>query len=383
MFTRSNAVCEIEANPAACASMFPNGEVPQSPSLDSTMICRRTSSRGYFMTSFGNDIKSPDFSAYKVTRDEALILTSDRPWSWRKDPDVDENSQVKHYARSSGATSGSPCWGTNGGSRDFSWDRGHLAPNKIMSAHPAECEGQWQTFYITNAAMQYDDMNRGSWESLESHVYEWLEEKSASVNANEIYVVSGAVYAGRQNSGDLRCDLDTGLNFDRTSSSTTNFMAVPSHFFKILCDPQNQESIAYLDENVQDGNLYGMSVRNLEEKFLKYDLFPESACNTYNYTISHWDHGNWEDRTESLNMQYLEPYAKPDGAFAWWPGPEWTLFAAAGGAGVVLLIILTYIMCKCGCCCSCCKGSAQDKKSRPKSAYGYGDFEMSRGDDLL
>ena len=222
MLTRSNAVCEIEANPAACASMFPNGVVPQSPSQDSTMICRRTSSRGYFMTSFGNDIKSPDFSAYKVTRDEALTLTSDRPWSWRKDPDVDENSQVKHYARSSGATSGSPCWGTNGGSRDFSWDRGHLAPNKIMSAHPAECEGQWQTFYITNAAMQYDDMNRGSWESLESHVYEWLEEKSASVNANEIYVVSGAVYAGRQNSGDLRCDLDTGLNFDRTSSSTTN-----------------------------------------------------------------------------------------------------------------------------------------------------------------
>ena len=105
-------------------------------------------------------------------------------------------------------------------------------------------------------------------------MYEWLEEKSASVNANEIYVVSGAVYAGRQNSGDLRCDLDTGLNFDRTSSSTTNFMAVPSHFFKILCDTQNQESIAYLDENVQDGNLFGMSVRNLEEKFLKYDLFP-------------------------------------------------------------------------------------------------------------
>ena len=383
IFTSSNAVCEIEASPEACASMFPDGIIPQSPTLDSTQICRRTSSRSYFMTSFGNDIKSPDFSAYKVTRDEALTLTSDRPWSWRKDPDVDENSQVKHYARSSGATSGSPCWGTNAGNRDFSWDRGHLAPNKIMSAHPAECEGQWQTFYITNAAMQYDDMNRGSWESLESHVYEWLEEKSASVNANEIYIVSGAVYAGRQNSGDLRCDLDTGLNFDRTSSSTTNFMAVPSHFFKILCDPQNQESIAYLDENVQDGNLFGMSVRNLEEKFLNYDLFPEGACNTYNYSISHWDHGNWEDRTESLNMQYLEPYAKPDDSLAWWPGPEWTLFAAGGGVGVVLLIILTLILCRCDCCCSCCKGSAQDKKSRPKSAYGYGDFEMSRGDDLL
>ena len=96
-----------------------------------------------------------------------------------------------------------------------------MAPNHIMSYAPESCEAQYQTFYITNAAMQYDDMNRGSWESLESHVYEWLEEKSASVNANEIYIVSGAVYAGRQNSGDLRCDLDTGLNFDRTSSTTT------------------------------------------------------------------------------------------------------------------------------------------------------------------
>jgi len=337
------------------------------------------------MTSFGNDIKSPDFSAYKVTRAEALTLTSDRPWSWRKDPDVSDDDQVSHYARSSGSTSGSPCWGTNGGSRTFSWDRGHLAPNKIMSAHPNECEGQWQTFYVTNAAMQYDDMNRGSWESLESHVYEWLEEKSSSVGADEVYIISGAVYAGRQNSGDLRCDLDTGNNFERTTSSTTNFMGVPSHFFKILCDPQNQESIAYLDENVEDGNLFGMSVRNLEETYLKYDLFPESSCNTYNYSISHWDHGNWEGRTASLGMRYLEAYAKPDdGMFSFWPGPEWSLFAA--GAGVAALVLcIVFVWCKFGCCCckSCCKGSAQDKKSRPKSAYGYGDFEMAEGDNRL
>ncbi len=218
--------CEIESNPSSCNSMVVNGVLPNPPRADATLLCRRTSSRSFFLTSFGNDIKSPDFSAYKITRAEAQSLTSDRPWGWRSDPDIEDSNQVSASSRSLTGTSGSPCWGTLSNTRGFSWDRGHLAPNKIMSAHPDECEGQWATFYITNAAMQYDDMNRGSWESLESHVYEWLEEKSSEVGSDEIYIISGAVYEGRENSGDLRCDLDTGDNYARGSSSTTNFMAV-------------------------------------------------------------------------------------------------------------------------------------------------------------
>ncbi len=82
-------------------------------------------------------------------------------------------------------------------------------------------------------------------------------------------------------------------------------------------------------------------------------------------------------------MQYLEPYEKDTGFL--FGQPMWMVIAILSGTGLALLIVLI-LWCKhcgCNCCASCCKGSAQDKKSRPKSAYGNGSFELTYGDDML
>merc|ERR1712046_371782 len=124
---------------------------------DSKLVCRN----GNYLMAFGLDTKSPDWSAYHITPKNASSEkgTGKRP-SWKQDPDIPKENQVNTK---------SPCWGED-------WNRGHLDPAYIMSYDKNEdthTGSFYDTFYITNTAMQAGKFNQQPWAHLEQKVAPW------------------------------------------------------------------------------------------------------------------------------------------------------------------------------------------------------------------
>lgn len=242
--------------------------------------------------------------------------------------------------------------------------------------------------------MQRDDFNQGPWETLETHVYGWLNDKAASVQAEGIFVITGTVYENRklENGGsDLRCSMATGDVYTRGDASDDgmDFVGVPTHYFKVMCDHVNGEVIAYLGTNEENSVMKGMSVNALEQDYLHYDLGLANCGNTYNYSIVHWDHGSWQ--TTSDSYIYVPGSARPsDDASS---SLESTLFIAAGvGAGLVGLCVLIVCVCAVRKCRSSRRAphkSARNEKRKSdyvgvgghnnRGGWGGGDIEDNRG----
>ena len=53
------------------------------------------------------------------------------------------------------------------------WDKGHMAP---AGSFNDSYENLYSTFTYLNAALQFDDLNRGTWVDLEEQVREWADE---------------------------------------------------------------------------------------------------------------------------------------------------------------------------------------------------------------
>ncbi len=69
----------------------------------------------------------------------------------------------------------------SGGDSDSVYDRGHLCPAVDMKLYLTTMS---QTFYLSNMSPQNPSFNRGIWETLESRVRTWANEK------NEAYVIT-------------------------------------------------------------------------------------------------------------------------------------------------------------------------------------------------
>jgi endonuclease G len=86
-----------------------------------------------------------------------------------------------------------------------------------------------ETFLLSNMAPQVGiGFNRGIWEELESKVRRWTEERG------ELYVYVGPIFA-----------------FKNIKTIGPDHVAVPSHFFKVVFDPNKMESIAFVFPNVR------------------------------------------------------------------------------------------------------------------------------------
>lgn len=91
------------------------------------------------------------------------------------------------------------------------WDRGHMAPAGDMKW---DKQAMAESFYMTNMAPQFPDLNRGSWNKLEQKCREW------AIADSVIYIVCGPIPG------------ETPLAHIGPSSVT-----VPARFFKVIISP--------------------------------------------------------------------------------------------------------------------------------------------------
>jgi endonuclease G len=104
------------------------------------------------------------------------------------------------------------------------YDRGHMAPAADMKW---DQEAMNQSFYLSNMAPQVGTgFNRGIWRELEDYIRDL-------VNGREpIVVITGPVYQGQV----------------KKSKKGSN-VSVPSHFFKIIYEPERRRVLTFLLPN--------------------------------------------------------------------------------------------------------------------------------------
>tara|TARA_E500000075_G_scaffold27004_1_gene23744 strand:- start:27 stop:677 length:651 start_codon:yes stop_codon:yes gene_type:complete len=104
------------------------------------------------------------------------------------------------------------------------WDRGHMAP---AGSFNDSYENLYSTFSYLNVALQYDDLNRGTWVQLEEQVRQW---------ADEI--------------GDI--DIEIYLEFDSTHVVLDSGAHVPTAFYKYVIFPDSSKKCYYFPNSTPD-----------------------------------------------------------------------------------------------------------------------------------
>ncbi|MGA2465849.1 MAG: DNA/RNA non-specific endonuclease [Thermodesulfobacteriota bacterium] len=125
------------------------------------------------------------------------------------------------------------------GSKEY--DRGHMAPAADMRW---DKEAMKECFYLSNMVPQNKGMNRGIWKSLEEYIRDW------AIDRDEIYIFTGPIGV-RKTIG-------------------KNKVAVPTHLYKIIYDPNKREAIAFImpnrELNTKDMPKYIVTIRDVEGK---------------------------------------------------------------------------------------------------------------------
>lgn len=107
------------------------------------------------------------------------------------------------------------------------YDRGHLCPaadNEFSVVAMKEC------MILTNICPQTPELNRGIWETLESHT-----RNIAKSGKGDLYVVAGP------------------LEFtDTWIGKGDRLIRVPSKFFKVMCNPTERRGVGYIMENTKN-----------------------------------------------------------------------------------------------------------------------------------
>jgi endonuclease G len=192
------------------------------PSNDSVLLCRKA-----YLVSHSSKYKEPIWVAYHLTR-EHVKKTVQRSDKFRADPDLPkgEKAELKDY-------------------RNSGYDKGHMMPAADASW---EKDTMQETFLLSNIAPQVGlGFNRGIWKELEQKIREWAKERG------ELYIYVGPIFG-----------------FKNIKTIGTDHVAVPSHFFKIIFDPQKVEAIAFVLPNVRLKNgtiqYYIVSINYIEQK---------------------------------------------------------------------------------------------------------------------
>jgi endonuclease G, mitochondrial len=178
------------------------------PGNSDQLLCREGFAVGY---SYSH--KAPEWVAYKLSRNSVL---TDLP---RKNNLFSVDTEIPKEHRSNLTDF-----------RGSGYDRGHMAPVNLMSFSN---DAMKESFLLSNIVPQKSGFNRysfdryGAWGALENYVRNW------AVSRNEIYVISGPVYQS-------------------VIDVIGNGIEVPSHFYKIVFDPEYRASIAFLIPHIED-----------------------------------------------------------------------------------------------------------------------------------
>lgn len=173
------------------------------PNNDPVLLCREA-----YLLSHSSEYKIPMWVAYHL-KSALLDNKIKRSGQFRPDPDLPkgERAELKDYENSG-------------------FDRGHMMPAADAKRSKKAMN---ETFLLSNMAPQVGiGFNRGIWEELENKVRQWAEEQG------EIYVYVGPIFA-----------------FKNKKTIGPNHVAVPSHFFKVVFDPNKMEAIAFVFPNVK------------------------------------------------------------------------------------------------------------------------------------
>lgn len=224
----------------------------EAPTHKSAPLCRL----GY-AASHNPERKVPDWVAWHLSAPKATACAV-RNDAFRADPQWPKGSraELSDYLKSG-------------------YDRGHLAPNADFnwSAQAAR-----ESFYLSNMAPQLHGLNGGIWKTLEEATRVWATERG------ELYIIAGPLFEG-----------------DRGAIGK-NKVAVPSHFYKIIYDPEAREALAFIFPHGQiKGKNFGVfhyTVREVEERtglnFLtRLPGTAEDAVETVRPELWEYDAGAW------------------------------------------------------------------------------------------
>ena len=186
--------CDKASTVAPCFEC--NGHVAFGiPANTDQLLCRNGYAVGY-----DYDTKDPIWVAYHLTPG-SVNKKFKRSNKFREDTEIPEQyrSTLSDYKASG-------------------YDRGHMAASATVDSSYASMT---QSFLMSNMTPQLPGLNRQGWRYLESDIRDWVNERG------ELYVVTGALFEGKP-------------------TVIGNGVHVPSHFFKVVYDPVEQDCIAFI-----------------------------------------------------------------------------------------------------------------------------------------
>jgi len=125
------------------------------------------------------------------------------------------------------------------------YDKGHMAPSADMRW---DQQAMVECFYLSNMVPQVGKgMNQGIWKILEENVRTW------AIVRGDLYIFTGPIYDG-----------------EVQKTVGKNKVAVPTHLYKIIYDPNKKEAIAFImpnkELNTKDMPNYIVAIRDVEGK---------------------------------------------------------------------------------------------------------------------
>ena len=193
------------------------------PGEAGVLLCRK----GYLLA-HSHDNKTPLWVIEHLTAAKAKANDVQRYNKFQADPDLQkgDRAELNDY-------------------RGSGFDKGHMAPSADMKW---DQEAMIQCFYLSNMVPQVGKgMNQGIWKRLEDKVRTW------AINRGELFIYTGPIYRGT----------------DRKTIGTYE-VGVPTHLYKIIYDPNANESIAFIMPNEtlisSDMPLYIVTIREVEEE---------------------------------------------------------------------------------------------------------------------
>ena len=193
------------------------------PGHGGVLLCRQ----GYLLSE-SLENKTPYWVIEHLTAEKAQANVVQRYNKFQADPNLEKGkrAELSDYKNSG-------------------YDRGHMAPSADMKW---DKDAMIECFYLSNMAPQVGKgMNRGIWARLEGDVRNW------AISRGELFVFTGPIYQG----------------VDKKTIGTTE-VAVPTHFYKIIYDPNKGEAIAFIMPNAplstSDIPKYITTIREVEEE---------------------------------------------------------------------------------------------------------------------
>eukprot|EP00164_Ancoracysta_twista_P004355 GFYU01005865.1.p1 GENE.GFYU01005865.1~~GFYU01005865.1.p1 ORF type:complete len:327 (-),score=102.33 GFYU01005865.1:75-1055(-) len=108
------------------------------------------------------------------------------------------------------------------------YDRGHMCPSAAMAY---DIDRMTDTYSIANIAPQDSHMNENIWGHLEGKTRDW------AIDRGEVFVITGNVFKDGKTLGQI---------------GKRHFADVPTHLYKILFDPKEEDAMAFMIPNVEE-----------------------------------------------------------------------------------------------------------------------------------